>query len=600
MQALLGTPTSVTSSSLRDDRAAWWLVGFGLLGAAWFAYYPLPFLSFYKEWIFAAAFAMAALALRPHAAGRRPLRHPLVYGSAAVLLALLLQALLREGLWPRAILMAAYVGFFVFALALGQHMHRRRGSESLLWLSGFVLAAALGSCLFGALQLNWIEFNAPLVAPRPGTHRVSANLAQANHFADLLWMGCFAAAYLLARRRLGVPVFVLVVATLLFFSHFTGSRTPWIYAALAGSIGGLLRWRSADAEVKRLSAAMLGVAALLVLVTASMSATRVQEVFGIAAGAQRADGGQVAESNNLRLWFYRVGVDAVRQEPLLGVGVGRYVGHAHQLTMSVAEGPAKGADANAHNVFLHLAAEVGTPAALVLAACVGWWLLAAGRRSVRDVHALGALLLCGPILVHANLEYPLWYAYFLGLLGLLAGHVPWRDPAAGDPPVTPGRGLGIRLAAPLAVLAAVTIAYLHFGRLESAMQRVVIQANYGAAPQADEGLVADLAGLPSWSPYRDYAESILLMTALPTRDNAADLAARCDRAVAFGPAPYLLARCATIFQVAGQPRRASYFADSICKIYPGSDLVLIQSMEHVGRTRPEALDIASTCIERRP
>lgn len=597
MQALLHEPGPMTSplSSLRDDRAAWWLVGFGLLGAAWFAYFPLPFLEFYKEWIFAAALAMAAIAIRPQVADLRALRHPLVYGAAAVLLALLLQAVLRDGMWPRAVLMAAYVAFFVFALVLGQQMHRARGGESLLWLSGFVLAAALGSCLVGALQLNWIDFEVPLVASRPVGHRVTANLAQANHFADLLWMGCFAAAYLHLRGRIGLPVFLAVVTTLQFFSHFTGSRMTWVYAVLAAAVGALLLWRAAHEGVRRLSVCMLAIAGVMALLMALMSATRVHDLFGALSGTERV-GAQVAESDNLRLWLLRVAADAVREEPLLGVGPGRYVGHGHQLTMSMPQGPEKGSDANAHNLFLHLAAEIGLPAALVLAACAAWWLVIALRRAVRDADALAALLLCGPILVHANLEYPLWYAYFVGLLGVLAGHVPLRDPE----PTVPVRASGLRLVAPLVLLAGLTVAYLHFGRLESAMQRVVMQVGFGAAPQSDGGLEAELGGMPRWSPYRDYAESILLMTALPTRDNAAALAARCDRAVAWGPTPYLLARCATIYQVAGQPRRASYFANSICRIFPMSDLVLIQSMEHVGRTQPVAMDIESTCIERRP
>jgi len=42
-----------------------------------------------------------------------------------------------------------------------------------------------------------------------------------------------------------------------------------------------------------------------------------------------------------------------------------------------------------------------------------------------------------PILVHANLEHPLGYLYFLGLLGLLVGHVRGDPATASGPTKTP-------------------------------------------------------------------------------------------------------------------------------------------------------------------
>lgn len=594
MQTLTVTP-SLTASA-RDDRPAWWLLGFGVIAAAWFAYYPLPFPTFYKEWIFAVAAAMAALVLRPQAVEPRALRHPLVHGAAAIGVALMLQAVMAEGLWPRSVLMGAYVAFFVFTISLGQRMHRLRGAQSLLWLAGFLLAAALGNCFFAALQLNWIEFSIPLVAPRPGAYQITGNLGQANHLADLLWLGVFSAAYLFARGRLGVVVFGLVVATLLFFSHVTGSRMIWVFAALGALIGVVLRLRSTEPQIRRMASAMLAVGGLLVLVTALMSATRVHDLFGLSSGVDRIATGVSAGSDQKRIWFWQMAIDATRHAPLLGLGAGRYAGHAHEMTMARSDGLTAGVESNAHNLWLHLAAELGLPAALILMGCTAWWLVAASRRAFRDVDAFAALVLCGVILVHSNIEYPLWYLYFLGLLGLLAGHIPLRDSA---PTITAnGPALGLRLLAPTAVLAVATVAYLHFGRLESAMQRVVMQVGIGAAPQSDGGLVETLKELPSWSPFRDHAELILLMTAMPTADNAADLAVRCDRAIAWAPQPYLLSRCATAHQVAGDKLRASYFADSMCKIFPRSG-ALMESMQFVGATSPAALDILSACIQRR-
>jgi Virulence factor membrane-bound polymerase, C-terminal len=201
------------------------------------------------------------------------------------------------------------------------------------------------------------------------------------------------------------------------------------------------------------------------------------------------------------------------------------------------------------------------------------------------------------IFVHANLEYPLWFAYFLGLLGLLVGHLPAATPTAVDtaPPAAPTSRLGQM--AGLAVLLGAALAYQQFRPLEHAMQQVVSQVGFGAAPQQDETLVATLAKVPPWSPYRDYAEAITLITAMPTAANAAELALQCERAIGVSPSPYVLGRCATVLQVAGQRERATYFANGICKLHPRAFGVLIESMSYVETVSPKVDELISSCVE---
>jgi len=105
--------------------------------------------------------------------------------------------------------------------------------------------------------------------------------------------------------------------------------------------------------------------------------------------------------------------------------------------------------------------------------------------------------------------------------------------------------------------------------------------------------------VPRWSVFGDYAELVWLIASVPTTPaNAAELAQHCERSLAIGPSPPLLARCATIQQVAGNPGRASYFANALCRLYPGAEQTLIQSMTFVGRTSPAAEDVRSDCVQR--
>jgi O-antigen ligase len=584
--------TAVPSS----DRAARGLLCFGFLAAWWIAYFPLPFPEFYKEWIFAISLGLCAVMLGPVAQPRALLRQPMVLAALATAAVLLVQAAAMEGAWPKGLQMAAYAAFFAVTVLVGRTLAQQRPGNSLEWLALCILAAALGSCFFGALQLNWIDFPFPLVAPR-SLSRITANIAQANHFADLLWLGVAATAYLHARRRLGTPTAALAVVLLLAFSLFSGSRMVWVYAGLVGLLGAVMLARRPAPEARRFALACLAVVAVFALLVPLLSASGVYELFGIRGSGERAVSASGQGSNRLRLWFWMAGLDAAATHPLFGVGAGHYVGHAHLLSMGRPDAPAGAADTNAHNVFIHVAAELGIPLALFVAGCVLVWLLQAWRRAARSLDALAVLAMAGVVLVHANLEYPLWFAYFLGLLGLLVGHLPDApESAAADALAVPANSRLGQFAGAMVMLVAV-LAYQQFKPLENAMQQVVGQVGFGAAPQQDETLVTTLDKIPAWSPYRDYAEAIRLLTAKPTAANAAELAPQCEHALGVSPSPYVLARCATVLQLARQPARATYFADGICKLHPRALDVLIESMNYVDADSPEVGQLRSSCVE---
>lgn len=585
------------SPPLDTDRAARGLIGFGIVTTWWIAYFPLPIPEFYKEWVFAMALGIGALLLRRTQDPVALLRHPLIAAAGATVAVLLIQALFIDHVWPKATQMACYAGFFAFAMIAGRTLSEGRTERSLAWLAYCIVAAALGSCFFAALQLNQIDFSLPLLAPRSGA-RVSGNTAQVNHFADLLWLGCFSMALLHARGKLGAATTLPAILTLQAFSVFSGSRMAWVYAALALLLGGSILLRRPSSEVRRLAIALLGIASSFVVVAAVMSLSGALEWFGIQSSSDRVASTIGASASSQRLWFWQAGLDAAFQNPLLGIGAGRYPFHTHALAMREGTLPTATAMTNAHNLFVHLGAELGIALALFVLACVVAWLWAAWKHASQHLSAFAVLALAGVILVHANLEYPLWYGYFLGLLGLLAGHLPGA-PKSAAATASPAPASRLGQATGLGVVVVATLAYMQFRPLENAMQMIVAQVTAGAPPQSDPTMDALLTKVPAWSPYRDYVETINLATALPTRANAAALAVRCDKAWGTVTSTYVMARCATVFQVAGQPERATYLAESICKRHPRAVGVLIDSMLYVERVSPSAGQLQSSCVDRK-
>lgn len=579
-----------TTASSMDPRAAVKLLGFSLLAAWWLAYFPLPFLEFYKEWVFVTGLAVAALlGLRPVPL-RDVARHPLFLGAAALAVVAVLQAALRPEHAPRVALYLGYLGLFLVALCSGVGMRRQFGGRATVFLAGTMLIGVVGCVFFAALQLNFIEFDWPFVAGR--TRRVTANLAQANHLANLLWLGALAAAYLAVKRVVEPWAVGLVLLLVLVFVHLTGSRMPWLYAMVTLCLG-LLAWlRGSQPAVKKLGPWLVGMALGFAGLAPVLSLAGVADFFGMSSGGTRLSQTGHGSSDSKRLWYWHVALDAASQEPWLGVGAGRYVGHGLEMSMADERSPEQGATSHAHNISLQLAAEFGIPAALAVTAAVGFWLFQALRRSRHSPEALFAAACGCVLLIHSMLEFPFWYAYFLGLFGLIAGLAaePENDPS---PAVWREQRV-----LPVMLLAGAIAAHALVRPLENAMQIVMLQVGVGGAPQPAPGIRNALLKVPPWSPYGDWAEALDLMTALPTLETAEGLAVRCDRALHFAPSPYVLARCATVHQVAGDEKRASQLANALCKLFPASDLTLIQSMEFVQRVSPAAGYIVSDCVER--
>jgi hypothetical protein len=96
---------------------------------------------------------------------------------------------------------------------------------------------------------------------------------------------------------------------------------------------------------------------------------------------------------------------------------------------------------NAHNLPLHLAVELGVPAALLICGALGWLAWRARPWREQDAARQMAWGVLAVIALHSLLEFPLWYGPFLWAACLSAGLL-WatREPCALVPDAArPGR-----------------------------------------------------------------------------------------------------------------------------------------------------------------
>lgn len=356
-----------------------------------------------------------------------------------------------RGAWrhrPLGVALAAVLGLAALAAGAGQ-----AGSAAGLLAAAAVLAgtarlaAAPGGAAAVARPLAWAWGLAGLACSlvaawqflRPDSPaggwvslsttlgRAVGNMRQPNHLASALLLALVWAAWAwgdlqrraapgLAARALGL----LVVAALLLALAMSASRT--------GALGllVLVAWGVLDRRLPRdLRGLLILSPALYGLAWMGLSAW--SEAQGAAFYAERrlAAEGDLS-SSRFAIWHDSLALLAAH--PLAGVGWGRF--NLAWTLSAFPDRPLAFFD-HCHNLPLQLAVELGLPRAALLLGALAWALWRVrGSLDQPDppggLHPARAALVAGAMLaLHSQLEYPLWYLYFLlpaaSALGLLLG-----------------------------------------------------------------------------------------------------------------------------------------------------------------------------------
>jgi hypothetical protein len=218
-----------------------------------------------------------------------------------------------------------------------------------------------------------------------------------------------------------MPFFVVGLAVLLFSSALTSSRMAWLMAgALAlllvvarGGLGWSLR-RSMTMGGLLVGGLFLATAARQLLIGGGCASSLGRMLGEFAAGGA----GQGAEYG-VRLDMARHALMLWWSQPLLGVGVGKFMGGTFALELS--RTAVQPLDFYPHNVALEILVSFGVVGAALLLACSAVWLVRLWRN--RNVSAQQWPLIAGLVVISipALLETALWYLYFLLPFGLMLG-----------------------------------------------------------------------------------------------------------------------------------------------------------------------------------
>jgi O-antigen ligase len=357
-------------------------------------------------WLASATCALCAFLL----AAPAPPRMRLLVVIAIALLWALLRAL--EGPLDRAALAGAgALALLAFSVAAGA---ARDGEGAVGWIAWAWLAAALASAAMALLQYFDVAraLQPWIYAGKAGD--ALANLRQRNQLASLTTIGLAAALWLAGRRPAAWARWLPAVALLAAANAATTSRTGLLQWAVVIALCAL--WRGPQ-RGPRLA---LGAAGLVAYAIASAVLPQLLQHF-TGATADTLMGRLEANlgcSSRRVLWGNVL--ELIAQRPLAGWGWGE-LDYAHYLHLYGNSPRFCDILDNAHNLPLHVAVELGVPAALLLCGAIGWGVLRAQPWRETEPHRQLAWCVLAVLAIHSLLEYPLWYGPFQIALGLALG-----------------------------------------------------------------------------------------------------------------------------------------------------------------------------------
>jgi len=278
------------------------------------------------------------------------------------------------------------------------------------WFLWALVGAGVVSGLIACLQVFTPEWpDGELIARSGLPGRAVGNLRQPNHLSSLLLWSLIGAVGLHELRRLDRRAAVTLSAMFVFGLVLSGSRT--------GALGCLVLagWGLLDRRLSRpVRALLLATPLLFALVWVGMSgwSHASERSFGGESRLSLQSGGDISSS---RFAIWSNAWVMLGREPLSGVGFGEF--NLAWTLSAFPDRPIAFFD-HTHNLPLQLAVELGLPLAALIVGLLAIAMVQAWRRAWRSDGDLGvakrtAFMIVLMIALHSQLEYPLWYAYFL-------------------------------------------------------------------------------------------------------------------------------------------------------------------------------------------
>lgn len=500
----------------------------------------------------------------------------------AVYLFCLVILVIAQPLWlqhvysSNTLLPAVYLCWAILLITLAGWLRDSLGQESLVRvLAWFILIGGVLQTLISLVQLvgtpDWLCSFVSLKHPEIAT--ISGNLAQSNHFADQISLSATALIYLFSCNRIPRAVTAILITLFAILLSMSGSRMVMLYLSTMLILSTWSYYRTRDDIHLRFTVVS---AALFVLFLACQFSLHPLIVFAkqilaewgfyiggvdLVTALDRIN----AAGFELRITEWHKAWLMLMQSPILGVGLGNY-GWNSFLLQSLPDFSATDKPqlfSHSHNLFAQISAEMGITGSLILLAALIAWI-----RQFRKIWLEPSswfIAVCLSVLfIHSNLEYPLWYSYFLGIAAILMGagnthsvkvnFTPWLGQ------VTAGAGLAL-----IFLMLAITFSgYKELTSVNSLVQKTTPEY---AAQRLDA-----VSKNPLLTPL---AEITIATHGMPEKTLIQEQTALTKRVMLYRPDPTKVQRHITYLALAGHPNEAIALLRQMATVYPNEILIFV-------------------------
>ncbi len=516
-----------------------------------------------------------------------------------MLLVLVQFALGKIAYLGQALLFSLYMLWAALLIMLGHRLREEFGLPMLATvLAAFLLLGAELNALVGVLQhYRWHTFLDALVTVKIAS-AVYGSVAQPNHFASYITLGLISIGLLYSRGKLRAWQVLLLATPLLFVLVLSGSRSPWLYLLCMAGITFLWQRQktsclppstsgSASPAENGLPLALLRYSLLLLLsfglmhfvvqipwlAGSSSSVTSVGRMIeeGTASFSEGGD-----SSTRLHIWHEAWLM--FTQFPLLGAGFGQFAWQHFQIAPLMRNTNVIGMYNNAHNLVIQIAVEMGLAGLLVLlGTLILWfWQLRSAQRTTCHWWGCGLLIV---LAIHSLLEYPLWYAYFIGVAALTLGML---DSTTYRLKLT---GVGRLSVAAILLLGVLSLSQTFRGYRN--LESVVAMRPASAADESYSLRLRDgLGGLQSQILLQPYANVLMSSMIVTSADRLADKLVLNESVMRFLPLSQVVYREALLLALAGEQAEAQVQVERAIWSYPGDFPVVREELSSLALKDP--------------
>lgn len=309
-----------------------------------------------------------------------------------------------------------YIASFGLAYIVALNLGRKDGMAPYLYfISNIFIFSSVVSLYIILKQWLLLTNGGIWMADLPPNGRPFANFGQPNNCATFLCMGLMACLYLYEKKYINQFCGVLLTSFILFGITLTQSRTAWVFT-LAFLIWWFWKTRYFQTRLSKYSVFyFVGIFLFFIFTVPYIS-----DSLGV---TNTVDAVTRASSGYLRIPMWHQMLLAIKEQPLWGYGWNQV--SVAQLSVYL-DYPTTEWTEHSHNILLDLLIWNGIPLGLIIIGFFTWWLNRLSQLAI-SIEPFIALSMIGAVLVHAMLEYPLDYAFFLLPVGFLLGLVQAQD-----------------------------------------------------------------------------------------------------------------------------------------------------------------------------